>query len=51
MKVYCDQCGEEIEIGDDIIETDNHVIHEWCEDDYIDMMRDNWVCRTYGEED
>ncbi len=47
MKYYCEQCGEEIKDGDDIIRTHFHVIHEECEDDYIDMMREDWTYETF----
>lgn len=50
-KLYCDQCGEEIKIGDDYIKTHHHIIHEDCEDDYIDMMKNDWDYKTYGEEE
>lgn len=46
-KYYCEQCGQEIEDGDEIIITDHHTIHEDCEDDYIDMMRENWKYETF----
>ena len=51
MKYYCEQCGEEIKEGDDIIRTDFHTIHYECEDDYIDMMKNAWEYTTFKKED
>lgn len=36
---YCEQCGEEIKEGDEIVRTCfNHIIHYDCQDDYIDAL-------------
>lgn len=51
IRYYCDQCGEEFEVGDHIIETDYHTIHEECEDDYIDMMKNSWQYKTFMKGD
>lgn len=51
MISFCEQCGEQLEDGDDIVITDNHVIHEWCEDEYIDDMKSSWTYKQFNKED
>ena len=43
MRYFCEQCGEDLEEGDEVVKTCfNHIIHEDCLDEYMEQLQDSF---------